>query len=88
MTTTKINTAGDVYQFVEHLKAASQKNGATELYRRLDNAMRLGSSGLEVMGAIRETVSANRDEIERLLGPDGTQHVDQVVAFVDRAFGR
>jgi hypothetical protein len=86
--TAKINSAGDVYQFVEQVKVASQQRGETGLYEQLNRAMRLGSSGLEILGAVRQTVSENRGEIERLLGPDGGQGVDQVVVFVERVFGR
>jgi hypothetical protein len=88
MTTKKITTAGDVYQFVERLKTASQQDGTPELYRQLDQAMRVGSSSLEILGAIRQAVIGNRSDIERLLGPDGRLCADQVVAFVDKAYGR
>lgn len=83
-----MKTAGDVYQFVEELKVASRKNGATELHRQLDDATRVGSSSLEMLGAIRQTVTKNRSEVERLLGPARLQAINQVLAFVDKAFGR
>jgi hypothetical protein len=69
--TAKIDSAGDVYQFVEQVKVASQQRGEIGLYEQLNRAMHLGSSGLEILGAVRQTVSENRGEIERLLGPDG-----------------
>ena len=88
MTTERITTVADVYQFVERLKAASQQSAAVELNRQLDHAMRSGSSGLEILGAIRQTVVGNLGDIEHVLGPDGRLCADQVVAFVDRAFGQ
>jgi hypothetical protein len=88
MNTGKITTAEDVYKFAETLESISQQSGAIQLTLQLDNAMRLGSSGLEILGAIRQIVIENRTDVERLLGPEGTSRIDQVVAFVDEAFGR
>jgi hypothetical protein len=88
MNTGKITTAEDVYNFAKTLESMSQRSGVTQLARQLDNAMRLGSSGLEILGAIRQVVIGNRTDVERLLGPEGTSRIDQVVAFVDEAFGR
>jgi TonB family protein len=36
----------------------------------------------------RQVVIGNRIDVERLLGPEGTSRIEQVVAFVDEAFGR
>jgi hypothetical protein len=88
MTTERITTVADVYQFVERLKTASQQDGAVELNRQLDHATRLGSSSLEMLGAIRQTVVGNLSDVERLLGSDGRLCADQVVAFVNKAFGQ
>ena len=87
MTTEKITTAGDVYRFVDSLKAASQQNGEAELCRQLDDAMRLGSSGLEILGAIRQAIVEHMVDVERLLGGDGRLCAEQVVTFVNREFG-
>jgi hypothetical protein len=88
MTALQITTSNDVYQLVERLKIACQQNGATELFNRLDDAMNLGSSALEILGAIRQTFINNRSEVERLLGRNGKEEVDSVIAFVDKAYGR
>ena len=72
-----MNTTEDVYRFVQRLKAESERQGEVSLASRLDDALNLGSSGLEILGAI-----------ERLLGPDGDVEARQIVSFVDRAFGR
>ncbi len=50
--------------------------------------MNLGSSGLEILGALQQTVISYRGEIENLLGPARSQDIDDVIAFVDKAFGR
>lgn len=88
MSTTQIKTADDVYQFVERLQLECQKNGATDLLAQLDDALHLGSSGLEILGAVRQTVINNRALITRLLGTDGKDEANQVLIFVDRIFGR
>lgn len=88
MNASQIKTADDVYRFVEHLKSECQKNGATELFAQLDDALHLGSSGLEILGAVRHTILNNRASIERLLGAGGKDEANQVLIFVDKAFGR
>jgi len=88
MSASQIKTADDVYRFVERLKSECQKNGATALLAQLDDALHLGSSGLEILGAVRQTIIGNRAFIERLLGAAGKDEANQVVVFVDKAFGR
>ncbi len=84
----QIKTADDVYRFVERLKSQCRENGAIDLFAELDDALSLGSSGLEILGAIRQAIINNRASIERLLGAAGKDEANQVVAFVDEAFGR
>ena len=88
MSESKITTADDVYHFVERLKSESEKHGASALAAEFGDALHLGSSGLEIFGGIRQTIIANRPTIERLLGPSGSEEAEQVIAFVDGAFGR
>lgn len=88
MSASQIKTADDVYRFVERLKSECQNSGATELLAQLDDALHLGSSGLEILGAVRQTIIGNRALIERLLGAARKDEANQVVAFVDGAFGR
>jgi hypothetical protein len=88
MNKSQINTTEDVYRFVERLKLECIKNGATELLGQLEDALHLGSSGLEILGAIRQAMIDNRITIEQLLGPIGREEISQVVGFVDKAYGR
>ena len=83
-----ITTANDVYAFVAQLKTQAEKRGDTDLASELDDAVHLGSSGLEILGAVRKTLIENHGEVESLLGSDGWQKAAQVIAFVDKAFGR
>jgi hypothetical protein len=88
MSESKIETVADVYRFVERLSSECQANGANVLFTQLDDALHLGSSGLEILGAIRHIVINNRLAIEQLLGADGKDRADQIVNFVERVYGR
>ena len=83
-----ITTANEVYAFVTQLKTQAEKHGDADLASKLDDALHLGSSGLEILGAIRETLIENHSQVEALVGSDGWQKAAQVIAFVDKAFGR
>jgi hypothetical protein len=87
MNSEKINSTADVYQFVERLKLECAKAHATDLLEQLDGAVSLGSSGLEILGAIRQTLIINRATITRLLGATSSDQINQINAFVDKAFG-
>ena len=88
MSASQIKTTDDAYRFVERLKSECQKNGATALLAQLDDALHLGSSGLEILGVVRQAIINNRASIEQLLGAAGKDEANQVVVFVDKAFGR
>ena len=81
-------TANDVNAFVAQLKTEAEKHGKTDFTSELDDALHLGSSGLEILGAIQKTLVENQGEVESLLGSDGCQRATDVIAFVDKAFGR
>ena len=83
-----INNVGDVYHFVERLKVQCQENGQAELCKKLDDALHLGNSGLEIIGAIQQTLKNNYNVIEQLLGSEGKIVAGRVIAFVDKSFGR
>ncbi len=87
MSEPKVKTTDDVYRFAEQLLSECRSNGAMELHARLDDALQRGSSGLELLGAIRQTIIDNRVLIDRLLGERGSADADQVVHFVDKAYG-
>ena len=83
-----ITTANDVYAFVAELKTQAENHGDADLVIKLDDAVHLGSSGLEILGAIRKTLIENHSQVETLVGSDGWRKAAQVIAFVDKAFGR
>jgi hypothetical protein len=88
MNASQINTADDVYRFVERLKSECHRNGATALLKELDDALHLGSSALEILGAIQQTVINHRSQVEGLLSSARKDEASGVIAFVDRTFGR
>jgi hypothetical protein len=88
MVTPTITTANEVYAFIADLKTECGKHGVNDLANKLDDALCLGSSGLEILGAIRITLAENRAKVESLLGSEGLRKAEQVIAFVDRTYGR
>jgi hypothetical protein len=78
----------DVYRFVERLMPECRKGDEPVLLGQLDDALHLGSSGLEILGAIRKALIENREVIARLIGGTGVAEADGVIAFVDKAYGR
>ena len=87
MNSFQIKSADDVYRFIEDLKSKCQGARATKLSSQLDDALHLGSSGLEILGALRHTLIENRVLIEQLLGASGKEQLNQVIAFVDKTYG-
>jgi len=77
----------EAYAFVRRLKAAAQKHGRTELVEQLDDALHLGSSGLEILGAIRNIVADNREIIFTLMGPSSQSEVEEIITFADKMYG-
>ena len=83
-----IMTANDVYAFVAQVRTEAEKRGDADFARKLDEALHLGSSGLEIMGAIRKILIENHAKLESLGGSEARNKTAQVIAFVDKAFGR
>lgn len=83
-----INNTDDVYRFVERLMSECRNGDEPVLFGQLDDALHLGSSGLEIVGAIRKALIEHREVIAKLLGSTGIAEADGVIAFVDNAYGR
>jgi len=81
-----IKSASEVYAFVAQLKTEAEKHGDSDFVSELDDALHLGSSGLEIMGAIRKKLIQNHSKVKSLLGSDGWKKAERVIAFVDNAF--
>ena len=80
-----ITTTEQIYEFVEQLQHGAREHGYDDIAERLDDAMHLGSSGLEILGAIRSVL---QDEKQRLQKITENQKIEGAIAFVDKSFGR
>jgi hypothetical protein len=84
----QIKTANDVYQFVNRLKLKLQASQNVKLAKQLDDALQSGSSGLEVLGAIRKILIENGSLIETVIDLNEIDEINQVIAYINRAYGR
>jgi hypothetical protein len=80
-----IKDINEVYEFVGVLVESLKRSGHADLADSLENAMDLGSSGLEILGSIGSQLVDHRQVIDSIV--DG-EIVDEVIKFVDRAYGR
>lgn len=79
-----ITTTDEIYEFTELATKRCQKHGYDDIAQQLDNAMHLGSSGLEILGAIRAVFVAERTRMTQIMDAG---KVDEVIDYVDKAFG-
>ncbi len=79
-----ITTANQVYDLISRVIREARAAGRDDIARKLDDAMRLGSSGLEILGAIRNVLLAEKQVVERFATES---EIDEVVHFVNRTFG-
>jgi hypothetical protein len=88
MSDTRIHSAFDIYDLVHRIAANCEDPIDHDLRTRLDAALQLGSSGLEINGAIRLLLVENHDRVVELLGDGSQNEIDEVIRFFDRAYGR
>ncbi len=79
-----ITTANQVYDLISRVIREARAAGRDDIARKLDDAMRLGSSGLEIVGAIRNVLLAEKQVVGRFATES---EIDEVVHFVNRTFG-
>jgi hypothetical protein len=78
-----INTANDVYAVVADLTYQARSKGREDLARRLEDALALGSSGLEILGEIRKIFVYEAAFIETVIS---RAQRTEVVEFVQRLY--
>lgn len=78
-------TPHEFSDFVDRLIAKSTAQGFSDLAQALQEARNLGSSGLEVIGAIRTIIVKNAGTVAFLTS---REEGDQAIKYVDRAYGR
>ena len=79
-----ITTANQVYDLISRIIRETRAAGRDDIANELDAAMRLGSSGLEILGAIRKVLLAEKQVVPRFAAES---EIDEIVHFVNRAFG-
>ena len=79
-----IETAEQLYEFVNRVSRSSSGYGYDDIATQFDNAMRLRSSGLEIFGAIRNVLKEQRPRLKEVI-PD--EELEEAIRFVDGAFG-
>ena len=79
-----IGSVRDVITLVEKAIPLCREKGLGELAGGLEQVLQLGSSPLEILGAVRQIFVTNEIVLNELLGG---KVVRDVVEFVDGAFG-
>ena len=74
----------DFYAFVEKVIRNSKQLGNTRLADDLEDAMALGSSGLEIIGAIRRILE---NELVIVIAMTDKQQLQDAIEFVNKAYG-
>ena len=80
-----IKTVDQIYNFIGEIKQDCIKCGYNDIANRLDDAMNLGSSGLEILGAVRTILV---EEHLRLLNIAKKDELKNIIEFVDKAYSR
>jgi hypothetical protein len=83
----RIGDVGRVYRFVRQLSAVCRLKGRADLVEPFDAALHLGSSGLEILGAIATAIEANRPALTAILPRHMAGQLDEAVAFARQCFG-
>lgn len=80
-----INDVGEVYSLVSRLCEACRANGLGDVARKFDDALNVGSSGLEILGNVRTVMIEHQMTLIRFVQ---RSELDEATSFVDKAFGR
>jgi hypothetical protein len=79
-----ITTTTEIYEFTELTMKKCREQGYTELAQQLEDAMHLGSSGLEILGAIKAIFLDQATALEKIVDKAKLQ---EVVMYAEKAFG-
>lgn len=79
-----ITSTKEVYEFVHVVVRKCREHGHNDIVQQLDDATHLGSSGLEILGAIKRVFVA---EMARLEGIVDNAKMKDVVQYVNKMFG-
>lgn len=81
----KIHEPGQIYSLVRSLAKSCRDNDRADIATQLDDALHLGSSSLEILGAIRGIVISHREYLEDLVA---SNEIEAAIRYIDKTFGR
>jgi hypothetical protein len=79
-----ISTTQELYALVDFVIRQSRSRGSLDIAQQLDDALHLGSSGSEILGAIKKIFVAQNVQLENILK---REKIEEVVKFVNKAYG-
>ncbi len=79
-----ITTTSEVYKFVEIAIGRCREHGWDDLAQQLDSAMHLGSSGMEILGAIKAIFVDQTARLEKVVDKAS---IEEVIKHANKAFG-
>jgi hypothetical protein len=74
----------EVYAFVELAIRRCHEHGCDDIAQQLDDAMHLGSSGMEILGAIKVTFVAQFRRLEMIVEKTP---IEDAIRYVNRSYG-
>jgi hypothetical protein len=77
-------TLADVHETTRWTIAWCREHGYNEIAQKLDDAMHLGSSGLEILAGIKGVFISHRAVLEKAVGQ---KQVRNIIKCIDKAFG-
>lgn len=83
----RITSMPEVYSLVDELRAECKRHKIDRIGDMLGDAMALGSSGLEILGAIRSVLVRERDNLVRVVDKNTVIAIDNVIDFAAKSFG-
>ena len=79
-----ITTTNEIYAFVELAIRRCHEHGCDDIAQQLDDAMHLGSLGMEILGAIKAVFVSQFVLLKNVVEK---AKIEEVIAYADKAFG-
>ncbi len=77
-------TTGELYEFVEVAIERCREHGYADIAKELDDAMHVGTSGLETIGAIKNVLIVQAARLKKIVDK---AKMAKIVKFVETFFG-
>ncbi len=77
-------TVEDIYTCIEITIIKCKDYGYSDLAGRFDDALHLGSSGMEILGAIRTILKEEKNRSNEIIGK---KQVIKIIDFVESCYG-